>query len=79
MHEMGYKPTDYSLADFFISDSPDIMRPPQDFTQWREEGEWAFRQYEPCFAGPPTRPHHSLRWRRQHVPSSILERTGIWA
>lgn len=50
---MRNKPTDYSLADFFISDSPDIMRPPPDFTQWRQDGDWAFRQYEPCFAGPP--------------------------
>jgi len=50
---MKHRPIDYSLADFFVSDSPNVMQPPQEFLQWREEGDWVFRQYEPCFAGPP--------------------------
>jgi glycine C-acetyltransferase len=50
---MTRTPIAYSLADFFITDSPDMLKPPSDFGWWRKEGAWAIDLYEPVYGGPP--------------------------
>lgn len=53
---MAFKPDDYSLADFYLSDvdSTDPTVPPPDFTAWRRETRWASQLYEPMLGTAPT-------------------------
>lgn len=53
---MAFKPDDYSLADFYLSDldSVDPTVPPPDFTAWRRETTWASQLYEPTLRTAPT-------------------------
>ncbi len=46
------KPSDYSLADFYLGDSDNPLIPPQDFTAWRKATTWATSLYEPKLHGP---------------------------
>ena len=49
-------PADYSLADFYISDSESATQPPEEFRWWCNAASWAMDQYEPIFsAGPGNR------------------------
>ncbi|MCB9639181.1 MAG: aminotransferase class I/II-fold pyridoxal phosphate-dependent enzyme [Myxococcales bacterium] len=45
-------PAEYSLADFFYSDTDDPTRPPPEFAAWREAGAWAMSLMEPALHGP---------------------------
>ncbi|HLQ77787.1 MAG TPA: aminotransferase class I/II-fold pyridoxal phosphate-dependent enzyme [Terriglobia bacterium] len=47
-------PSDYSLADFFIGDSANPLHPPEDYTEWRKQAEWATRLYDAQLLGPAT-------------------------
>jgi 8-amino-7-oxononanoate synthase len=53
---MDFKPEQYSLADFYLSDfdSTDPTVPPADFTAWRAATTWATRLYEPALHTAPT-------------------------
>jgi glycine C-acetyltransferase len=44
-------PADYSLADFYHSDTDDPTKPPPEFGQWREAGAWAMSLMEPALHG----------------------------
>lgn len=52
---MAFKPDDYSLADFYLSDidSTDPTVPPPDFTEWRRATTWASQLYEPALRTAP--------------------------
>jgi len=50
---MSPDPADYSLADFYISDSDSAVEPPEQFQWWCQAADWAMGQYEPHFAGGP--------------------------
>ena len=43
-----FEATDFSLADFQWNDNPDVLSPPTDFAEWKEDPriEMAFRLYE---------------------------------
>ncbi|MEM1007918.1 MAG: aminotransferase class I/II-fold pyridoxal phosphate-dependent enzyme, partial [Myxococcota bacterium] len=45
-------PADYSLADFYYSDTDDPTHPPPDFGEWCEAGAWALSLMEPALQGP---------------------------
>jgi 8-amino-7-oxononanoate synthase len=49
----------FSLADFYFSDGPDPLVPPQDFTEWRSQVTWATSLYEQAMVGGPV-PRTSL-------------------
>jgi 7-keto-8-aminopelargonate synthetase-like enzyme len=45
----------YSLADFYLPDTDDPLKPPQDYLTWRRDTAWATSLYEPILgeaAGP---------------------------
>jgi 7-keto-8-aminopelargonate synthetase-like enzyme len=48
---MTFKPSDYSVADFFVGDSDDPVVPSDDFVAWREATTWATSLYEPRLHG----------------------------
>jgi glycine C-acetyltransferase len=50
---MKQDPNQYGLADFFFSDSPNVIEPPEDYTPWREAVKWATSLYEPTMHGGP--------------------------
>ncbi len=52
-----------SLADFYFSESDDILVPSDDYTEWRESAAWAMEMYSPRMMGAP-------------VPRLMLERAG---
>lgn len=49
------KPTDFSLADFHLNDSPNVLEPPQDYLEWIEDPgiRSAFTFFEQQLLGPP--------------------------
>lgn len=51
---MSFSAEQFSLADFYFSDfdSTDPAVPPEDFTAWREQTQWATQLYEPPLHGP---------------------------
>jgi 7-keto-8-aminopelargonate synthetase-like enzyme len=52
---MGWDASQYSLADFYFSDSDDPLIPPADYLAWRRDTAWATALYEPVMqeaAGP---------------------------
>ncbi len=51
-----FEPTDFSLADFQWNDNPDVLSPPEDFAEWKEDPriEMAFRLYEQELKDPPS-------------------------
>jgi 7-keto-8-aminopelargonate synthetase-like enzyme len=48
---MAWKPTDYSLADFYLSDTDGPLAPPPDFLTWRRDTARLTALYEPTLAG----------------------------
>jgi glycine C-acetyltransferase len=56
---MPWDATDFSLADFIVGDSENLLEPPADFLDWQRQGAWARQLYEPHFTGPAT-PRTSL-------------------
>lgn len=40
----------YSLADFYFTDSAQVLEAPTDFLAWRKQTEWATSLFEPCLA-----------------------------
>lgn len=44
---MKYDATQFSLADFYFSDTDDPLKPPPDYLSWRKETAWATSLYEP--------------------------------
>jgi 7-keto-8-aminopelargonate synthetase-like enzyme len=41
----------YSLADFYFTDTSDPLVPPPEFGQWVEAGAWALKMFEPQMLG----------------------------
>ncbi|NVB38681.1 aminotransferase class I/II-fold pyridoxal phosphate-dependent enzyme [Pseudenhygromyxa sp. WMMC2535] len=41
----------YSLADFYFTDTEDPLVPPPEFGQWTKDGAWAFELFEPEMLG----------------------------
>lgn len=41
----------YSLADFYFTDTEDPLVPPPEFGQWHRDGAWAFALFEPEMQG----------------------------
>ncbi|EDM78110.1 POSSIBLE 8-AMINO-7-OXONONANOATE SYNTHASE BIOF2 (AONS) (8-AMINO-7-KETOPELARGONATE SYNTHASE) [Plesiocystis pacifica SIR-1] len=41
----------YSLADFYFTDTDDPMVPPPEFGKWVQDGAWAFELFEPEMLG----------------------------
>lgn len=41
----------YSLADFYFTDTEDPLVPPPEFGQWHKDGSWAFALFEPEMQG----------------------------
>ncbi len=48
---MNPEANQYSLADFYFSDTDDPLRPPSDYFVWRNETAWATSLYEPVLSG----------------------------
>jgi glycine C-acetyltransferase len=44
---MAWNPTQFSLADFYFSDTDDPLQPPADYLAWRRDTAWATSLYEP--------------------------------
>ncbi|HEX7283469.1 MAG TPA: aminotransferase class I/II-fold pyridoxal phosphate-dependent enzyme [Vicinamibacterales bacterium] len=44
---MEWNPNQYSLADFYYSDSDNPLTPPADYVAWRRDTAWATALYEP--------------------------------
>jgi 7-keto-8-aminopelargonate synthetase-like enzyme len=64
----GMNAVNYSLADFYFSESDDPMVPAPEYTEWREAGEWATSLYEPnLLAGPVPRTQVLRAGKRQSV------------
>jgi 8-amino-7-oxononanoate synthase len=42
---------EYSLADFYFTDTDDPLVPPPEFEQWYRDGAWAFALFEPEMQG----------------------------
>ncbi|MFW5994930.1 MAG: aminotransferase class I/II-fold pyridoxal phosphate-dependent enzyme [Spirochaetia bacterium] len=49
------KPTDFSLADFHLNDSPNVLEPPADYLEWIQDPgvRSAFTFFEQQLLGPP--------------------------
>lgn len=50
---MAFDPTQFSLADFYYSDSDSPLTPPADYLAWRRDTAWATSLYEPVLCDPP--------------------------
>ena len=52
---MAWDASQFSLADFYYSDSDDPLKPPADYQAWRRDTVWATSLYEPvsCDAAGP--------------------------
>lgn len=66
-------PTDYSLADFYFSDSLDPLDPPAEFGAWRKSGEWEASLYGPAMLGAAV---PRLRIHRGGRVSSVINLTS---
>jgi 7-keto-8-aminopelargonate synthetase-like enzyme len=49
---MPFDAEQFSLADFYFSDSDDPLRPPPDYLAWRRDTAWATALYEPILCDP---------------------------
>jgi 7-keto-8-aminopelargonate synthetase-like enzyme len=47
-------PSDYSLADFYVGESPSPLTPPEGYAEWRRRAEWATQLYDARLVGPAT-------------------------
>jgi glycine C-acetyltransferase len=50
---MAFDSSEYSLADFFMSDSTNVLDPPSDYAAWRMAVQWATSLYEPTLRSGP--------------------------
>ena len=49
---MGWDASQFSLADFYYSDSDNPLTPPADYLAWRRDTAWATSLYEPVLCDP---------------------------
>lgn len=49
---MAYTANQFSLADFYFSDSDSPLIPPDDYNAWRRDTAWATSLYEPVLCDP---------------------------
>lgn len=64
----GITAVDFSLADFYFSESDDPLKPAADYTRWRAAGTWATSLYEPnLLAGPVPRTKINRAGKRNSV------------
>ena len=49
---MAWDATQFSLADFYYSDSDNPLTPPADYLAWRRDTAWATSLYEPVLCDP---------------------------
>jgi glycine C-acetyltransferase len=52
---MNPEANQYSLADFYFSDTDSPMKPPADYLAWRRDTAWATSLYEPVLSGSEPR------------------------
>ena len=50
---MAWDASQFSLADFYYSDSDNPLTPPADYLAWRRATAWATSLYEPVLCDPP--------------------------
>jgi 7-keto-8-aminopelargonate synthetase-like enzyme len=50
---MAWDASQFSLADFYYSDSDSPLTPPADYLAWRRDTAWATSLYEPVLCDPP--------------------------
>ena len=50
---MAFDATQFSLADFYYSDSDSPLTPPADYLAWRRDTAWATSLYEPVLCDAP--------------------------
>ena len=70
---MSWIPSQFSLADFYISDTDDPLVPPADYLAWRRDTAWATSQYEPVLCDPPAPVNHLMT---AHGPQRVVNMTS---
>ncbi|MEZ5293543.1 MAG: pyridoxal phosphate-dependent aminotransferase family protein [Vicinamibacterales bacterium] len=63
---MPWTATDFSLADFYVSDTDDPLVPPADYLAWRRDTAWATSLYEPVLCDPAAPVNHLRRGDGRH-------------
>ena len=58
---MPWTASDFSLADFYFSDTDSPLVPPPEYLQWRRETAWATALYEPVLCDPAAPVNHLKR------------------
>lgn len=64
---MSWTATDFSLADFYFSDTDSPLVPPPEYLQWRRDTAWATALYEPVLCDPAGPHNHLLRGDARHA------------
>ena len=57
---MEWNANQFSLADFYYSDSDSPLTPPADYLAWRRATSWATSLYEPVLCDPAGPINHCL-------------------
>jgi len=70
---MPWDANQFSLADFYFSDSDNPLKPPADYLAWRRDTAWATSLYEPVLCDPagPTN-----RLQTTSSPLSVINMTS---
>jgi 7-keto-8-aminopelargonate synthetase-like enzyme len=55
---MPWTASQFSLADFYFSDTDSPLVPPPEYLEWRRETAWATSLYEPVLCDPPASTNH---------------------
>lgn len=55
---MTWNANQFSLADFYFSDTDSPLTPPPDYLAWRRDTSWATSLYEPVLCDPPGPVNH---------------------
>ena len=67
---MAWDANQFSLADFYFSDSDNPLKPPADYLAWRRDTAWATSLYEPVLCDPGRARPTDCRRRRARCRSS---------
>jgi 7-keto-8-aminopelargonate synthetase-like enzyme len=76
---MEWNASQYSLADFYFSDSDDPLTPPADYLAWRRDTAWATSLYEPVMrdAAGPLNQLHTASGPRQVINMTSYGYLGL--
>jgi len=55
---MAWDASQFSLADFYVSDTENPLEPPSDYLAWRRDTAWATSLYEPVLCDPAAPVNH---------------------